>query len=406
MIIERGRKFAFSKVFFAVVLLVLLIGVVSNPSLSLQSASDGLSIWFNVIIPSLFPFFIISELLIDLGFVQILGHLLSPLMGPLFAVSGQGAFPLTMGMVSGYPVGAKLSSSLRLKGEISLNEANRLICFTSTSGPSFMLGAVSIGMLANPSLAPLILLPHYLSVLIIGLLMPFIIKGGQSRRTFRKKASFKGIKRVSLDFLTIKKPIGPLISRAIKESLDTIMLIGGLVIFYSVLVEILFSTKLIQGFIYFLGSSLKVDSSIIKGILVGFFEVTIGCKSIALSTSTIVTKLVLINLIIGWSGLSVHSQVLNFLGKTDLNSRLYILSKFIHGLISAFLSYVLYNFKYKDLLIESFSKTTLNYTINQGYSFFHMLYLSTRMVVMINLSLLTFAIVSYLIFLLKNALFN
>lgn len=157
------------KLFFLLIIIILLIRVVLNPSLSLKSAKDGILIWLNILLPSLLPFFIISEILIGFGFVDFIGKLLKPLMKPLFNVPGEGAFPLTMSMLSGYPVGAKLTSRLREKNLITKEEGNRLICFSSTSGPLFMLGAVSIGMLGDSSLIPLIIIPHYLSILVLGL---------------------------------------------------------------------------------------------------------------------------------------------------------------------------------------------------------------------------------------------
>ena len=96
----------FTKLIFLLIIIILLIGVILNPTLSLQGAKDGILIWINILLPSLLPFFIISEMLIGLGFVDFIGKLLKPLMKPIFNVPGEGAFPLTMAMLSGYPVGA------------------------------------------------------------------------------------------------------------------------------------------------------------------------------------------------------------------------------------------------------------------------------------------------------------
>lgn len=103
------------KLLFFLVIVIALTGIIINPKLSLNSAHTGLSIWFNIVLPSLLPFFIISEILIGIGFLDFLGKLLKPFMLPIFNVPGEGIFPLTMSLLSGYPVGAKLTSRLRQK---------------------------------------------------------------------------------------------------------------------------------------------------------------------------------------------------------------------------------------------------------------------------------------------------
>ena len=73
----------------------------------------GLNIWWEVVFPSLLPFFIIAELLISIGVVKFIGVILEPLMRPLFRAPGIGGFVWAMGMASGFPAGAKLSARLR-----------------------------------------------------------------------------------------------------------------------------------------------------------------------------------------------------------------------------------------------------------------------------------------------------
>ncbi|WP_353093907.1 sporulation integral membrane protein YlbJ [Tissierella praeacuta] len=351
--IKRYRKFN-SKTLFLIVIIIVLVGIIANPKLSLKSAASGITIWFNIVLPSLLPFFIISEILIGLGFVDFVGKLLQPLMKPLFNMPGESAFPLTMSLLSGYPVGAKITSRLREERLITKNEANRLICFTSTSGPLFMLGAVSIGMLNDPKIAPLIIAPHYLSVLILGLFFSFYKSGNRRFLPMEKRNILKEIQESYIIWTKTKKPLGPLITKSVKESMDTIILIGGLVIFYSVLVEILFSMKLLDRLLYSLSNLLNLDSQLIKGTIIGFFEMTIGCKNIAISNASLISKILVINFVIGWSGFSVHSQALSFINNTDINSRLYILAKFFHGILSSILGYILYLLKYQEYVQTTF----------------------------------------------------
>src|SRR5690625_4566005 len=106
----KGKNF-YSNLFILLALSFFIINIIKKPTLTINSAKRGLAAWFNILIPSLLPFLFFSEILILLGFVDILGELLEPVIRPFFNISGQGAFPFLMSIISGYPVGAKLTSS-------------------------------------------------------------------------------------------------------------------------------------------------------------------------------------------------------------------------------------------------------------------------------------------------------
>lgn len=387
----RNKKFL-SKSLFLLVIITALIGIILNPKLTLSSATSGTAVWFNIVLPSLLPFFIISEILIGLGFVDFIGKLLHPLMKPLFNVPGEGAFPLTMSILSGYPVGAKLTSRLREEGLITKYEGDRLICFTSTSGPLFMLGAVSIGMLNDAKLAPLIIIPHYLSVLVLGLLFSSYKSKYIINTKPKMKNIFEEIQESYIEWLKTKKSIGSLITKSVKESMDTIILIGGLIIFYSVLVEILFSIKIINTLFNTLSSLLPIDTQLVKGLIIGLFEVTIGCKNIATSNVNLISKILILNFTIGWSGLSVHSQALSFINNTDINTKLYILSKFIHGILSVIFGYILYLLKYQGYIQPAFYNTTPYYNQFNFSYWVNLLTSSTKLVLTISIYIFLFSI--------------
>lgn len=82
------------------------------------AALEGLRVWWEIVFPSLLPFFVIAEILMGLGVVHFLGVLLEPLMRPVFKVPGVGSFALAMGLASGYPIGAKITSNLRRKNYV------------------------------------------------------------------------------------------------------------------------------------------------------------------------------------------------------------------------------------------------------------------------------------------------
>ena len=112
------------------------------PQQAMEAARSGLLLCGNVIIPSLFPFFVLSALVVELGLAGALGRLLEPLMGVLFRVNGSCASAVALGFLGGYPVGARTAIELYRKGMCTKTEAQRLLAFCNNSGPAFILGVV------------------------------------------------------------------------------------------------------------------------------------------------------------------------------------------------------------------------------------------------------------------------
>lgn len=145
------KKYENSRTYLLVVLVLFLVScLIIYPNKTINAALNGMITWAKVVLPSLLPFLIGAEILIGLGVVNFIGVLLKPIMYPLFGTSGEGSFAFAMSITSGYPVGVSLVSKLRRENLVNKIEAQRLVSFCSTSGPLFMLGAVSIGMFGNP----------------------------------------------------------------------------------------------------------------------------------------------------------------------------------------------------------------------------------------------------------------
>ena len=177
----------------SLIVMLLIIGIILFPKDSILAAKNGFSIWVDTLIPSLLPFIIAANLIVRLKFVDVLGLIINPVTKKLFNVSGKSSLVFAISTVSGYPVGAKLASELRQNNEISKFEAQRLVSFCSTSGPLFIVGAVSIGMFNNPSLGYLMLLCHYLGSLTVGILFKNYGKESVSNDNFNFKFEVKKI---------------------------------------------------------------------------------------------------------------------------------------------------------------------------------------------------------------------
>lgn len=123
----------------AAVAVVLTLSLVVKPREALEAATGGMEIFFKIVFPSLLPFFVLSEIMLGLGVVHFIGVLFEPLMRPVFNVPGEGAFALSMGLAAGYPMDAVITAKFRKQGLCTRVEGERLLAFTNTADPIFLL---------------------------------------------------------------------------------------------------------------------------------------------------------------------------------------------------------------------------------------------------------------------------
>lgn len=315
-------------IFICAALICTTVALCLFPSESVQAARDGLTLCGNVIIPSLFPFFVLSNITVSLGFAKYLGKLLEPIMRPLFNVSGDCAAALMLGFVGGYPVGARTALSLYENGNCSKAEAERLLSFCNNSGPAFVLGVVGAGIFSSSKIGLILYLVHFLASIVVGIIF----------RGWGRGAPGSGKKKVSaFRAVTFSKAFVD----SVKASVQSTVNICGFVIFFTVLIRMLFLSGIIPALSAFLGSTfafLGFDSDIAESLLTGIIEISSGVwslKGIAINGAVAMASFML-----GWAGISVHFQTLSLIGDSDLSVKSYILGKFCHGGISALLVFL------------------------------------------------------------------
>ena len=184
---------------------------------NLPAVKSGLSLWANSVIPSLFPFFVATELLMHTNIISLLGRYLNIYMKPLFNIRGEGAFAFIMGIISGYPVGAKIATSLRENNICSKEECERLLSFTNNSGPLFIIGTVGILMFRNTFIGILLFATHLIACITVGIIFRFWKKG---KNTFSSTSSTNLKQDASFSNL------GEILAQSITNSISTILLIG------------------------------------------------------------------------------------------------------------------------------------------------------------------------------------
>lgn len=327
---------------------VMAASLISFPKESFEASIRGLNMWWEIVFPSLLPFFIVSEMLIGFGVVNFIGVLLEPLMRPLFKVPGVGGFVMAMGMASGFPAGAKLTARLRQEGQLTRIEAERLVSFTNSSNPLFIFGAVSVGFFQNPQLGAILALSHYLGNIFVGIMMRFYGKAEEIRNSDRKK---RFTLRTALSVLhqtriKDKRPLGKLLGDAVTSSIQTLLMIGGFIILFSVVNKLLYLlhiTTILAKIIEFMLSSFSFTKSLSLPLISGLFEITLGSKMTSqIHDASLLQQIMLTSFILGFSGFSVQAQVASILAQTDIRFQPFFFARTIHGITASWFSYLLW----------------------------------------------------------------
>lgn len=354
----------------------LLILMLAFPEASWEAGVAGLAIWWDVLFPSLFPFFVISELMLGFGIVHFLGKLLDPLMKPLFRIPGSGGFVAAMGFASGYPVSAKLATKLREQRLISRVEGERLVAFTTSSDPIFLIGAVSVGFFGSSSLAGILAIAHYGSALLLGFIMRFYgtkeeenkgpgnekasggaakgpgsedgLQGNSSAGAAGAKFSLRlALKAMHEARINDGRSLGELLKQAVSSSLQLMAVVGGLVVFFSVVLKLLTASG-IMGLLYagvhsILGMT-GLPAALAEPFMGGIFEVTLGARAAAAPADVpLMYKAAAAAFILSWGGLSVHAQVASILNGADLRYLPFLAARLAHGFLAAILLVLLWN---------------------------------------------------------------
>jgi sporulation integral membrane protein YlbJ len=331
-------------------LVTLLTGsLVCFPEVGVRAATAGLHIFWEVVLPSLLPFFVLSEIMLGMGVVHFLGVLLEPLMRPLFNVPGIGAFALSMGLAAGYPMDAVITGKFRRNGLCTRTEGERLLSFTNTADPLFMFGAVAVGMFRRPELGVVLSVAHYLSSFTVGLVFKYY-RGDEYQMTPSPEQNKTGpIWRRALQSLLQARrddgrPFGKLMGDAVRESMSTLLMIGGFIMLFSVLVQILTAFGLMRLIVLPLGGLLNLfglDPSLAPALFNGILEIDLGTMTASKIAAPLADQVVVVSWIIAWSGLCVHGQIASVIHDTDIRMRPYIIARLLHGWLAAAFTWVL-----------------------------------------------------------------
>ncbi|TFB23318.1 sporulation integral membrane protein YlbJ [Filobacillus milosensis] len=336
-------------ILYTISTIFLALAIIIYPDDSFEASIRGLNLWLEIVFPSLLPFFIVAELLLAFGIVRLIGMLLEPLMRPLFNIPGAGGVVLGMGLASGYPSGAKISARLRQEGVLTQTEAERLVSFTNASNPLFIFGAISVGFFHDAKTGLLLASSHYIGAVLVGLCMRFYKYKDYSYREQRViKTSFlrRAWSTLHHERMKSKEPLGKILGQAVSSSIQTLVLIGGFIVLFSVINKLLFLTGVttkVAAAIGQLFNVLSIPPDLSLPFIAGLFEITLGAQMISQTEhTTLLVQLVFVSAILAFNGFSIQAQVASILSNTDIRFAPYFFARILHIFFSVWLTIILF----------------------------------------------------------------
>ena len=307
---DRGTKM--KRKFFYIFVLAITSFILVNAQSVMDYTRKTLEMCYSVIIPSLFPFFVCSGLLIYSGFAQTLSKICGFIMRPLFNVAPAGAAAFVLGIISGFPLGAICAKDLYKAGNLSKPEAERLLAFCNNSGPLFIIGTVGTAIYLSPLYGIMMYIIHIISSVIVGILFRFYGKNRHNSPPTNINTAELALPRV--------------ITTALESASKNILTVCFSIVFFSSLAQAVLDVFPL--------------SDTVNAILSGICEFSTGILKISVLDEDLMKKLVMSAFIIGFSGLTVHLQVIAATANSGLSLKPYILGKCLHGIIAAVITYV------------------------------------------------------------------
>lgn len=364
----------FKKNLLTTIFTLFLILLVIFSKTNLFAAQNGLTLWAKNVIPSLFPFFIATELLNYTNLPYYLGKLTNKFMRPLFNIPGKGSYAFIMGIISGYPVGAKIVNKFVEEGTCTKSEAERMLAFTNNSGPLFIIGTVGISLFGDTKIGIILFITHILACLTVGLIFGFVSKRfnnhSYNKIYTKTECSLQSDSKIRANNCCSKKnnqlyrnssistnykvsDLGTILSQSINNAISTILLIGGFIVLFSIIISIFNNLKLIDYASNFL-RYINIPPEYGKCILTGLLELTNGVNlTSSLHTKQMSIQIIICAFLLGFAGFSIFLQIFSIAAKNNLSMRPYFLGKTMQGIIAAFYTFVIlysFDFFYFDMI--------------------------------------------------------
>ena len=302
----------------------------------------GLILCSRMVIPSLFPFMVISELIVKSGLGNIIGNILGYPIEKVFGISRSSSCAVLMGILCGFPIGAKTIVSLLDNQEIDEKEASQLLTFCNNPSSGFIISAIGVSLYSNKKIGIILYIITIVNAILIGIIQNYLSPPNHAAHNHKSKKLL---------------PITSIFTTAVINSSYGIIYVCGYVVFFSAIIGCL--SRML--------SPLKL-SDITLSLIYGFLELS-GGVSLSANLGITTLGLCLTAFIIGWSGLSVHFQVISVCSKYNILFKNYFIAKFFHAIMNSVSIFILFK-SFPSIFKSSIESTVSLHVTNNKYIIF------------------------------------
>lgn len=237
--------------------------------------------------------------------------------------------------------GAKIAVNFRNNNICTKEECERLLSFTNNSGPLFIIGTCGISLFGNYLIGILLFITHILACITVGIIFKFWKKNTSTNVKYKVTKYDNKLQNITVSNL------GEILGSSIQSAISTILMIGGFVVLFSVVISILNVsgiTNLVCILLEPICHTLGIPSKIIASIFTGLFEITNGISMVSLvNLKNISLNIIVTAFLLGLGGLSVLLQVFSIVAKSDLSIKPYVIGKILHGFFAAIYTFLFIN---------------------------------------------------------------
>jgi len=285
-----------------------------NASVAMDGVRQGLSLCAEVLLPSLFPFLVLSELLIAMGAGRLLGRFLARPVAFFFGVSSDAAAPILLGALCGQPVATATAVTAYDRGELSRAELERISLFANNPSSGFLVGAVGEAFFGSDTVGSVLFVITLLSGAAIGMLLR--IFGGSLATPNAKKPPNGGQNDLGATLFT----------DSVRRALFTFLQIAAFLLFFSCI------SRCVAAY-----CEAWATPSAVRVALFGLLEMTTGISA-AVTTFPPVTAFRFCAFFSSFAGLSVCLQIFSIAQGRGIRFAPYLTAKLAQGTIALLLA--------------------------------------------------------------------
>ena len=290
----------------SLITLLFLLNFFINSDILINTFFNTIKLWFNNLFPSIFVFFIVTDILNNYHFSDYISLIFGKLINKIYNLPKESCYIIMMSITSGFPSNSKLIKEQLDNKTITIYDANKLLTMTHFSNPLFIIYFVGQNFLHDKKIGIIIWLIHFLTNFLIGFLF---------RNIYKENIIINKAK------LTKPLPFMDTLKNSITNTFNTLLNVLGIVIIFSLIIASINNYLNLN----------PISNMFLNGLL----EITNGLNLLGQLPYTKIKAATIATFMISFGGFSIHMQVMSILNNYDINYFIYLLARILHASISS-----------------------------------------------------------------------